>query len=80
MEPLSVLLVDADKYFLDTHVERLKMRRIKIDGVYSSKAALDFLDKNKVDVVVLEVHMPEINGIEILMRSKNGIRSSKLLC
>ena len=70
MQPYSVLLVDDDKYFLDTHVERLKMRRIKIDGVYSGEAALDFIDKNKVDVVVLEVHMPEMSGIEILKEIK----------
>lgn len=70
MQPYSVLLVDDDKYFLDTHVERLKMRRIKIDGVYSGEAALEFLDKNKVDVVVLEVHMPELSGIEILKEIK----------
>ncbi len=66
MEPFSVLLVDDDRDFLDTLVERLRMREIKVDGVYSGEAALEYLDKKQVDVVVLEVRMPEMSGIETL--------------
>ena len=66
MQPFSVLLVDDDRNFLDTLVERLRMREIKVDGVYSGESALEYLDKKKVDVVVLEVRMPEMGGIETL--------------
>jgi DNA-binding NtrC family response regulator len=66
LEPFSVLLVDDDRNFLDTLVERLRMREIKVDGVYSGEAALEYIDKKKVDVVVLEVRMPEMSGIETL--------------
>jgi DNA-binding NtrC family response regulator len=60
------LLVDDDRNFLDTLVARLRMREIKVDGVYSGEAALEYLDKNAVDVIVLEAHMPNMSGIEIL--------------
>jgi len=66
LQPFSVLLVDDDRNFLDTLVERLRMREIKVDGVYSGESALEYLDKKKVDVVVLEVRMPEMGGIETL--------------
>ena len=66
MEPFSVLLVDDDRNFLDTLVQRLKMREIKADGVYSGEAALEYLDKKAVDVIVLEAHMPNMSGIETL--------------
>ncbi len=66
MEPFSVLLVDDDSYFLDTLVERLRMRQIKVDGVYSGEAAFEYIDKKQVDVVVLEMRMPEMSGIETL--------------
>jgi DNA-binding NtrC family response regulator len=66
LEPFSVLLVDDDRDFLDTLVERLRMREIKVDGVYSGEAALEYLDKKQVDVIVLEVRMPEMSGIETL--------------
>ena len=70
MEPFSVLFVDDDRNFLDTLVERLRMREIKVDGVYSGEAALEYVDTKKVDVVILEVRMPEMSGIEILKEIK----------
>jgi DNA-binding NtrC family response regulator len=70
LEPFSVLFVDDDRNFLDTLVERLRMREIKVDGVYSGEAALEYVDKKKVDVVILEVRMPEMSGIEILKEIK----------
>jgi DNA-binding NtrC family response regulator len=70
LEPFSVLFVDDDRDFLDTLVERLRMREIKVDGLYSGKAALEYVDKNRVDVVVLEARMPEMSGIEIMKEIK----------
>jgi DNA-binding NtrC family response regulator len=70
LETFSVLFVDDDRDFLDTLVERLRMREIRVDGVYSGEAALDYVDKNKVDVVILEARIPEMSGIEILKEIK----------
>jgi DNA-binding NtrC family response regulator len=70
LEPFSVLFVDDDRDFLDTLVERLRMRQIKVDGVLSGEAALEYVDTKKVDVVILEVRMPEMSGIEILKEIK----------
>jgi len=64
------LLVDDEKDFLDTLVKRLRMRQIQIDGVYSGPAALAFLDQKTVDVVVLDVRMPEMDGVEVLKHIK----------
>jgi DNA-binding NtrC family response regulator len=70
LEPFSVLFVDDDRNFLDTLVERLRMREITVDGVSSGKAALEYVDKKKVDVVILEARMREMSGIEILKEIK----------
>jgi DNA-binding NtrC family response regulator len=70
LKPFSVLFVDDDREFLDTLVERLRMREIKVDGVYSGEAALEYVDKNKVDVVILEARMPEMSGLEIMKEIK----------
>jgi DNA-binding NtrC family response regulator len=70
LEPFSVLLVDDEKDFLDTLVKRLRKRQIRIDGVYSGPAALDFLAEKPVDVVVLDVRMPEMSGVEVLKHIK----------
>ena len=71
MESFSVLLVDDEKDFLDTLVKRLRMRQIQIDGVYSGPAALKLLETKPVDVVVLDVRMPGMDGVEVLKQIKD---------
>ena len=70
MEPMSVLLVDDEKDFLDTLVKRLRIRQINVDGVASGMAALEYLKQHPVDVVVLDVRMPVMDGIQTLREIK----------
>ncbi len=66
MDPFSVLLVDDEEAFLETVVKRLNLRKVKAFGARSGPEALEFLSRNTVDVVVLDVKMPEMNGIDAL--------------
>jgi DNA-binding NtrC family response regulator len=66
VDPFSVLLVDDEEAFLETVVKRLNLRKVKAFGARSGPEALEFLSRNTVDVVVLDVKMPEMNGIEAL--------------
>lgn len=70
MDLLSVLLVDDEMDFLDTLIKRLKKRNVDASGVKSGEEALDFLNRNSVDVVVLDVKMPGMDGIETLREIK----------
>ncbi len=70
MDLLSVLLVDDEMDFLDTLSKRLKKRNVDASGVKSGEEALDFLNRNSVDVVVLDVKMPGMDGIETLREIK----------
>ena len=70
MESFRVLIVDDEEDFTDTLTKRLKMRQIRVDGVYSGSEALDFLDEDPVDVVVLDVRMPGMDGVEVLREIK----------
>ncbi len=70
MEPVRVLIVDDEVEFLETLVKRLRKRKLAVDGVTSGEAALALLRENPVDVVVLDVKMPGMNGIETLREIK----------
>jgi len=70
LDLLSVLLVDDEMDFLDTLIKRLKKRNVDASGVKSGEEALDFLNRNSVDVVVLDVKMPGMDGIETLREIK----------
>jgi DNA-binding NtrC family response regulator len=70
MEGFNVLLVDDEGEFLDTLVKRIQKRNVNAKGVKSGEEALAFLERNPVDVVVLDVRMPGMDGIETLRALK----------
>ena len=65
-----MLLVDDEVEFLETLVKRMKKRGVHVSGAKSGEEALAFLSKNPVDVVVLDVKMPGMDGIETLRSIK----------
>jgi two-component system, OmpR family, response regulator len=70
MERFKVLVVDDEEDFVETIVKRLKDRGLESAGVLSGRAALEFLDSNDVDVIILDVKMPGMDGIETLREIK----------
>jgi len=65
-----ILLIDDEKEFVYFFLKRLKRRDIEASGVFSGKQALDFLSVNDVDVAVLDVLTPGMDGLETLKRIK----------
>lgn len=65
-----VLLVDDEIEFLETLCKRLARREIEAFQASSGEQALEFLSANDVDVVVLDVKMRGMDGIETLKRIK----------
>lgn len=70
MEGFRVLVVDDELDFLETIVKRLQRRKIDVSGVESGKAALDLLEHQHFDVVILDVRMPGMDGLETLKEMK----------
>ncbi len=71
MNDIRVLLVDDETQYMETLMKRLKKRRIDIRGVDRGEKALETLSRHEVDVVVLDVKMPGMDGIEVLKRIKS---------
>jgi DNA-binding NtrC family response regulator len=70
MDGFKVLLVDDESEFLDTLVKRIKKRNVNAHGVASGEEELAFLNQQPVDVVVLDVRMPGMDGIQALREIK----------
>ncbi len=70
MEPFSVLFVDDEVDFLETLLKRMKKRQLNAVGVNSGEDALAYLKEHDVDIVVLDVRMPGMDGIEALRKIK----------
>jgi DNA-binding NtrC family response regulator len=71
MDLFRVLIVDDEKDFLETLVNRLIKRNVDATGVLSGEAALEEMKKKLFDVVILDIKMPGgMDGIEVLREIK----------
>jgi DNA-binding NtrC family response regulator len=70
MDTLRVLIVDDEDDFRETIVKRLNARKILAEGAASGILALKVLEDKDFDVIVLDVKMPDMDGIETLRHIK----------
>jgi DNA-binding NtrC family response regulator len=71
MDSFSVLVVDDEKDFVETTVNRLIKRNIDAVGVTSGEEALAQVKKRLFDVVIMDIKMPGgMDGIETLRELK----------
>ncbi|MCF8069911.1 MAG: response regulator [Desulfobacterales bacterium] len=68
--PAKILLVDDEREFVQTLSERLQMRDIGSAVTYDGASALEMLDDDEPDVMILDLKMPGIDGIEVLKKVK----------
>jgi DNA-binding NtrC family response regulator len=66
----KVLLVDDEKEFVKTLSERLQTRGFHAEVAFSGEEALASIVKSQPDVVVLDLRMPGMDGLEVLERIK----------
>jgi DNA-binding NtrC family response regulator len=70
MTEINVLLVDDEPDFIAPLTNRLALRKLNVLNASSGEEALTALDANPVDVVVLDVKMPGMDGIEAIRQIK----------
>lgn len=61
----TVLVADDDRDIVRLITESLKFEQFKAIPAYSGKEALSILKENKIDFVVLDIMMPEMDGLEV---------------
>jgi DNA-binding NtrC family response regulator len=75
----SVLVVDDELDFLETLVKRLERRGFHVTGVGGASEALKLLEEKRYDVIVSDVLMPGMNGIELLHEIKTRWESTQVI-
>ena len=71
MEALRVLIVDDEEELVSALEERLNLRGFQAQGVTTGRAALEFLEAEECDVVLLDIKMPGLSGLEVIRRIKD---------
>ncbi|MHC5077031.1 MAG: response regulator [Planctomycetota bacterium] len=68
--PQKVLLVDDEKDFLDIMAERILARGMDVSTVTSAEDALNMVEEESFDVVIMDFMMPALDGFKALKMMK----------
>jgi DNA-binding NtrC family response regulator len=68
----KVLLVDDEQDFLDALSERMRARGMEVTTSISATDALKKAGKESYDAIVLDLMMPEMDGLEALQEIKKN--------
>jgi DNA-binding NtrC family response regulator len=66
----KVLLVDDEQDFLDSLAERMRARGMDVTTTTSAEEAIKKAETESYDAIVLDLMMPEMDGIEVLQAIK----------
>lgn len=73
---IRLLLVDDEEEFVKTLAERLELRGFKTLIALNGGEALEILETEEVDIIILDLKMPGISGLDLLRtirHEKNNI-------
>ncbi|EIA25691.1 Putative two-component response regulator, partial [Candidatus Arthromitus sp. SFB-5] len=70
---MRILLAEDEKELSNAIVAVLKHNYYSVDAVYNGEDALDWALNDEYDLIILDVMMPKINGLDVLkgLRDKN---------
>jgi DNA-binding NtrC family response regulator len=72
MQEFKVLMVDDEEDFVKTLAERMQMRDLSPDVALNGEQALEQVQRDVPDVMVLDLKMPGIDGMEVLRRVRKA--------
>ena len=79
MEELRLLLVDDEENFRQVLAKRLSRRGMAPEQAGSGEECLTLLEKQPMDVVILDVKMPGMDGLEVLRRIKERHEKTEVI-
>jgi len=66
----NILLVDDEKSIRKTLREILEYEKYKVDEAEDGPSALEKIQSNQYDVVLLDIKMPKMDGLEVLEKAR----------
>ena len=70
MKHYHLLIVDDEKRYANMLAKRLTLRGCQCEVCYNGQQALDLVGRKDFFLILLDLHLPDIYGTEVLMRIK----------
>ena len=74
-----ILFVDDDQSVLDSYTRTLRKTPWKIVTASSGERALEILQKEQMDLIVTDIKMPEIHGMELILRIRENYKELPII-
>ena len=74
MSTETILIVDDNRDIVDSLGKLLALEGYDIITAYDGMEALEQLEKNKIDLILLDVMMPRLNGLSALMKIRESYK------
>ncbi len=79
MNKVSLLIVDDEESILKLFERLARKEKLSVASVKNGYEALDFLSKNEVEVVVLDINLPAYSGFQVLESLKSSHHPAEIL-
>ncbi len=70
MKQYNLLIIDDEQRFTNMLAKRLSLRGCHCDVCYNGQQALDLVQRKNFFLILLDLHLPDIYGVEVLKRIK----------
>ena len=78
-QTLSILIVDDHRGMCSTLKDILEDEGYKVEAVFSGTDAINTCQKKQFDVILMDMRMPDLNGVEAYRQMKNYIEGTRVI-
>lgn len=79
MQEYKILVVDDEQDFVQSLTDRLELRKMKAEVAMNGEEALKKVGDEEPEVMVLDLKMPGMDGLEVLQRVKNAYPTTQVI-
>lgn len=70
--PPKTLIIEDEQFIRDIYKRQLEKAGITVDGFGNGAEGLQAISQNKYDIILLDIMLPDLNGLEILKQIKQN--------
>lgn len=77
MQP-KALIIEDEQFIRDIYKRQLEKAGITVDGFGNGAEGLQSISQNKYNIILLDIMLPDLNGLEILKQIKQNPASKNI--